>query len=139
MLTYRTHHIMSDLADFLARELENSSYRDLEAKTGVSRGSLENLIARQNKKLPELETLDKIAKSYQMPLWHVIEMAGASLGDEERYSRLARELQVSPWLVEHFDDLARISRDEFTELMDYLAFRRRQRGTPPQDADQSTP
>lgn len=139
MLTYRTDHAMSDLAEFLARELEGSSYRDLEAKTGVSRGSLENLITRQNKKLPELETLEKLAKAYGFPLWRVIEMAGPALGDEERYSRLARELQISPWLVERFDVLISVSKEEFDELMDYLAFRRRQRGLLPPDADQSNP
>lgn len=139
MLICRTDRAMSDLADFLSRELDDSSYRELEAKTGVSRGSLENIIGRQNKKLPELETLKKIADAYGMPLWRVIEMAGASLGDEERYSRLARELQATPWLVEHFDALVSISQDEFIELMDYLAFRRRQRGLPPPDVDQSTP
>lgn len=91
MLTYRTVY-MSDLSDFLRRELKQSSYRDLESKTGVSRGSLENLIGRQNKEFPKLETLEKIATAYRMPLWRVIEMAGIDLGLPQAPNDLAQRL-----------------------------------------------
>jgi transcriptional regulator with XRE-family HTH domain len=83
---------MSDLADFLAGKLKESSYRDLEEKTKVSRGSLENIIGQQNTEFPKLETLDKIAKAYQLPLWRVIEMAGIELGLPGTPDDLARQL-----------------------------------------------
>lgn len=92
MLTYRTEGVMSDLADFLAGKLKESSYRDLEEKTKVSRGSLENIIGQQNTEFPKLETLDKIAKAYQLPLWRVIEMAGIELGLPGTPDDLARQL-----------------------------------------------
>lgn len=83
---------MTLLAKFLARELANSSYRTLEAKTGVSRGALENLIGQGNKEFPKLETLEKIAIAYSMPLWQVIEMAGIALGLPTQPDDLARQL-----------------------------------------------
>lgn len=92
MTTYRTEYAMSDLADFLGRELKDSSYRDLEEKTKVSRGSLENIIGQQNKEFPKLETLEKIAKAYKLPLWRVIEMAGIELGLPGTPDDLARQL-----------------------------------------------
>lgn len=92
MITYRTEHAMSDLAEFLGRELKDSSYRDLEEKTKVSRGSLENIIGQQNKEFPKLETLEKIAKAYSLPLWRVIEMAGIELGLPGAPDDLARQL-----------------------------------------------
>lgn len=88
----RTATVMPDLADFLARELDHSSYRALEAKTKVSRGALENIIQRENKKLPELETLNKIADAYGLALWQVIEMTGIDLGLPKSPSDLAQRL-----------------------------------------------
>lgn len=128
-----------DLADFLAAKLAQSNYRDMEDVTKVSRGSLESIIKRQNTKLPELETLEKIGNAYGLPLWHVIEMAGKSLGDEERYSRLARELQTSPWITNRWTELLRMTPEDLDEAMDYLAFRRKQRGPLPPTDDQSNP
>lgn len=92
MLTCRTEYAMSDLAEFLGRELKNSSYRDLEEKTKVSRGSLENIIGQQNTDFPKLETLNKLAKAYRLPLWRIIEMAGIELGLPGTPDDLARRL-----------------------------------------------
>ena len=71
---------MPDLADFLADKVRQSSYRAVAAHTGVSRGALENLVRRLNTEPPELPTLEKISKSYNLPLWKVMELAGYDLG-----------------------------------------------------------
>lgn len=92
MITCVTEAVMTALADFLTRELENSSYRQLEAKTKVSRGALENLISEENKDFPKLETLEKIATAYNLPLWRVIEMAGINLGIPATSENTARQL-----------------------------------------------
>lgn len=80
MLDYKTDHAMSELSRRLAEELKTVSYRDLEARTGVSRGSLENIVREQNTDFPKLETLTKLADYWKLPLWRVIEMAGVDLG-----------------------------------------------------------
>lgn len=85
---------MSDLADFLAEKLESSSYRDLEAKTGVSKGALENIIKRQITRLPELETLQRIAAAYEKPLWEVVQMAGADLELPQTATERSQRLEM---------------------------------------------
>jgi transcriptional regulator with XRE-family HTH domain len=92
MLMYGTDLAMSELADFLARELKQSSYRDLEIKTKVSRGALENIIGQQNTEFPKLETLEKLAEYYKLPLWRVIEMAGITLGLPVEADNAAKQL-----------------------------------------------
>ena len=80
MTTHETDRAMSELSRKLTEELKTQSYRDLEAKTGVSRGSLEGIARGQISEFPKLETLDKLATYWKLPLWRVIEMAGIDLG-----------------------------------------------------------
>lgn len=80
MLTEKTDLAMSELSRKLSDELRTQSYRDLEGKTGVSRGTLEHLVKERNEGFPLLETLDKLATYWKLPLWRVIEMAGVDLG-----------------------------------------------------------
>lgn len=85
---------MQDLADFLAAKLAQSNYRDLEDETKVSRGSLESIIKRQNTRLPEIETLTRIARAYQKPLWEVMRMAGVDLDLPQNATEVARRLEA---------------------------------------------
>lgn len=91
-----------DLADFLAEKLKQSGYRGLSEFTKVSRGSLENIIRRQNTELPKIETLTRIAIAYKMELWEVVQMAGVNLGlpqsPTERSQRLAQLVARRPAL-----------------------------------------
>lgn len=91
-----------DLADFLADKLKQSNYRDLSTDTGVSRGALEHIIARKNTQLPKIETLTRIAITYGLELWEVMQMAGVNLGlpqnDTERAKRLAQLVKRKPAL-----------------------------------------
>lgn len=80
MLSYETDRAMSELSRKLNEELTTKTYRDLEDKTGVSRGTLEHLAKERNEEFPKLETLDKLATYFKVPLWRMIEMAGIDLG-----------------------------------------------------------
>lgn len=92
-----------DLADFLEPEVKRTSFRAVAAKCGVSKGAIENIVNRANKEFPELETLQGIARGYDMPLWEVLQMvvdlelpqAPTDLGERfaaivVRHPRLAR-------------------------------------------------
>lgn len=81
-----------DLADFLASKLAASNYRDLERETGVSRGSLEAIIKREMKNLPEINTLGKIARAYGLPLWEVMRLAGVDLELPKDATELSQRL-----------------------------------------------
>lgn len=118
-----------DLAEFLAAEVDKTSYRIVECKTGISRGSLENLIKRQNKRLPEIETLQKIAENYNLYLWQVVEMAGVSLNlpqsDDERTRRLASIAQKQRSMQLLVDRLLEVvpSHPEFVDgMLGYLEY-----------------
>ncbi len=84
--------LMSELSRKLAKELETQSYRDLEGKIKVSRGTLEHLAKGRNKDAPELETLDKLATYWKLPLWRVIQMAGIDLGLPRSIDELGQQL-----------------------------------------------
>lgn len=45
----------------------------------------------------------------------------------ENYAQLAQEITASPWLLERWPELVALSPEEFSEAMDYVAFRRHQR------------
>ena len=93
---------MMDLSEFLEMQLAQSSYRDLDAKIGVSRGSIEKIIKRQNKGLPRIETLERIAIYFGKELYEVMQMAGVQLGlpknNDERSKRLAQLVKRKPAL-----------------------------------------
>jgi transcriptional regulator with XRE-family HTH domain len=91
-----------DLAEFLAVQLRTKSYRELETDLQVSRGSLEKIVRRQNKNLPRIETLERIALYYGKELWEVMQMAGVRLGlpqsNIERAKRLDQLVTRKPAL-----------------------------------------
>src|SRR5579859_7872844 len=104
---------MPDLATLLDEEQKRTSYRALEAKTGVSRGALEHIIQRRNSKLPELETLQRIAAAFGKPLWEVIEMTGIDLQlpqhTEDRIARLLARVDQAPLVQQHVERLLDLS------------------------------
>lgn len=83
-----------DLAEFLDTQLKNASYRDLESKLKVSRGSIEKIVKRQNKNLPRIETLERIALYYGKELWEIMLMAGVKLGLPQTPTERAKRLEL---------------------------------------------
>lgn len=135
---------MMDLADYLQAEVEKTSIRKVAKLTGVSKTTIDNIRNRRIKTLPELQTLEKIATAYSLTLPAVVEMAGAVLGDGEKYSRIARELELHPWIVEEWDTLIAMTKEQFKEAADFIAFRKQQELSapalpPPSHDDQSNP
>lgn len=118
---------MVDLAAYLQDEVDKErSARKVANRIGISHSALVKIVKRNIKTMPDLKTLELIASAYGLTLPAVIEMAGAILGDGDRYARLARELERLPWIAERFDDLMSLSEDEFTYFLDFVVWKRRQ-------------
>lgn len=100
-----------DLAAFLEAEVKRTSYRDVESKTGVSRGALENLIKKTNTDFPTIETLARIATAYDRKLWEVVQMVvdlDLPQSSTERGQRMAAIVERQPalaGLVDRLQDL----------------------------------
>lgn len=109
-----------DLADFLAAKLAQSNYRDMEALTKVSRGSLESLIKRQNTGLPEIETLVRIAKAYEKPLWEVMHLAGVDLELPKSATEAAQRLDALVAQVPELSSLVTRLKEEYDRRPDYV-------------------
>lgn len=109
-----------DLADFLAAKLAQSNYRDMEILTGVSRGSLEALIKRQNTGFPEIETLTRIAHAYNKPLWEVIQLAGVNLQLPQTSTDTARRLDALGAQVPGLNGIIKKLKDEYDTRPDFV-------------------
>lgn len=115
----------------LNEELRTKSYRELEAVTDVSRGALENIARGQMTDYPKLETLDKLATYWKLPLWRVIQMAGVELGlqrsiDEtvQQLSSLAKRLPEIEPIVQY---LLKLYPEDLRGVVAYLEALDRQR------------
>lgn len=99
------------LADFLQREIDKRKWsrRELASKSKVSRGSLDNIWDDPGA-TPALETLEKLADTFGLPLWRLVEAAGFNLGlpatpselEKRTAQLLAREPQfqsMAPYLA----------------------------------------
>lgn len=84
---------MTDLARLLAEELRKNNWtlRDAEEAMSVSKSTLGN-IQNDEEHVPRLETLDKLATYWKLPLWRVIGMAGIDLGLPRSVDELAQQL-----------------------------------------------
>jgi len=82
-----------DLAELVKRELRDHDWtlRDAEEAMKVSRSALGNIVNRK-KILPTVDTLEKLATYFKLPLWRTIQMAGIDLGLPREPSDLARQL-----------------------------------------------
>lgn len=101
---------MTALRDFLAKEVQRLTYRGLADKTGISRGALESLIKPKKGEsvdYPKIETLIRLSKAYDKPLWKIMEMAEIELDlpqtADEAGRRLGQLIVQVPRLAELFD------------------------------------
>lgn len=134
---------MIDLSDFLKTEYDKPkmSYRKLAEYIGISKTTVEKIIKRRLKKMPELETLEKIGTAYELTTPAVVEMAGAMMGDTDKYTQIARELAIHPWLAEEWKFLTSLTKEQFAEAKDYMGWRKRHPSDrlPLPNGDQSSP
>lgn len=122
---------MKDLAEYLQDEIGSTSIRRVAKRIGIAKTTVTNIAKRKLKSIPEVETLEKIATAYELTLPAVVQMAGAMLGDGDKFARLARELEQSPWIRKRFGELVGLSEDEFNYALDLIAFRRDRGEFPP--------
>lgn len=130
---------MSALSEYVNRWLkrEGKGQNELAALAKIRPSTLSHLM---NKKepLPKPATVKKLAGAMGIDASVLTMLLGypieSTTNPDGRLIELARRLAAFPWLTERIDDLMRLSGDEFQELMDYLAFRQRNR-----NGGQSTP
>lgn len=133
-----------DLADFIQAELDKpkGSVRKVAAWLHISASTVQKIAKRQIQTMPELDTLERIALYGGMSLGTVVELAGAMMGDTEKYTRVARELELHPWIVEEWDRITAMTKEQFKEAVDYVNWRKEQLSQlppPPVNGDQSNP
>lgn len=120
-----------DLASFLAEQVKQSSLRQVAEKTGISKSTVDHIIRRVNRNLPELETLNRIADAYDIALWRVIEMAGVDLGLPSGTTDLANRLVAlasdRPEIEPIVQYLLRLLPDDLRGVVAYLEALDRQR------------
>lgn len=126
---------MERLAEWLRQKVAESSYRDVEAVTDVSRGTLERIAKNKLKESPDLVTLiglTKLGKS----LADLVEMAGFSLGlppeDDDTVARLRAAAAYDPQLAEILEALQQANAQDRRAVLTYLrgASRNRQSDKP---------
>jgi transcriptional regulator with XRE-family HTH domain len=120
---------MKELIQFLTEQVNTSSLRDVEAKTGISYAAIQRIIKGNFKNKPEIETLEKLAQAYQLPLWRVLEMAGVALDLPDDAHALTRRfaslIQADPAFRHLVELLVSANLDTRTEISAYLHIRRR--------------
>lgn len=114
---------MTELGRFLERERQNSSYRTMEERIGVSRGALESLIKRDDY-IPEIKTFQAIADYYNLPLWKIMDMAGIDIGmpddPQVRTAQLMDLARRRPELQPVLDQLLYLDSEDLRPLLAYL-------------------
>lgn len=121
-----------DLAEFMQAELDKpkSSVRKVARRLHIAPTTVQKIAKRQIQTMPEVDTLQRIADNSGLTLPAVVEMAGALLGDTEKYAKIARALEQTPWIARRFDELMQLSEDEFNYALDLRAFRLKNRFPP---------
>jgi plasmid maintenance system antidote protein VapI len=121
-----------DLADFIQAELDKpkSSVRKVAKWLHIAPTTVQKIAKRQIRTMPEVDTLQRIADNSGLSLPVIVEMAGAMMGDTEKYTLVARELEKSPWIANRFDELVSLNEQEFNYWMDMVKWRRKN-GLPP--------
>jgi transcriptional regulator with XRE-family HTH domain len=116
-----------NLAQLLRRELQTTSLRDLHAKTGLAPRLLRSLARGRAQEPPDIQTLQRLAKAFQLPLWCVLEMAGVEL--EQTFTQsafafyVAEQIEEQPLLRQLYERLVNADDEELAALLAYLSRR----------------
>jgi transcriptional regulator with XRE-family HTH domain len=115
----------TELSAFVRRQMEQRGLglRATERFTGVSKGSLHNLLENPDT-IPELETLVKLSRAFELPLWRLIEMCGVDLGlsatPSDPVQRLAGLLESMPDMRPIANHLLSLHPEDIDGLLAYL-------------------
>lgn len=126
-----------DLAEFMQAEIDKpkSSVRKVAKRLHIAPTTVQKIAKRQIQTMPEIDTLQRIADNSGLTLPAVVEMAGAMLGDTEKYTKIARAIEQAPWIAKRFDELILLKESEFNYWLDMVKWRRdhpENGSTPPQ-------
>jgi transcriptional regulator with XRE-family HTH domain len=131
-MTEQVPPMSSALGDFIEQERDARgwTYRDLEDKTGISRGALYDM-QKGKTKTPKLETLYRISSALGIPLNRLLTIAGFPVEPLPDNTALAKHLaelgDALPWIAQIVDDLAKLTPDQKEGVVAYLEAIRRQR------------
>lgn len=134
----KTEETMTELADLLKKELRDKgwSYRDAEEPMKLSRSVIGNIITGKKvdgePQTPKLETLDKLATYFKLPLWRVIEMTGVDLGltrsIDETVQQLTSLVKRMPEIEPIVQYLLKLYPEDLRGVVAYLELLDRQHG-----------
>jgi transcriptional regulator with XRE-family HTH domain len=113
----------NELAKRLADLADESSFRQLEAKSGVSRKSIENIVYGTIIGHPELTTLSKFAELLEVPVWRVQEMIGMDVelpSRDDAVKQLSQMVTNRPELAPILPYLAELTPDEIRAARAFL-------------------
>lgn len=115
-----------DLTEYIQSELDKPqmSVRKVAKKLHIPPSTVQKIAKRAIRTMPEIHTLERIAEHSGMTLPIVVEMAGAMMGDKDKYAKIARALEQSPWIAKRFDELVTLNESEFNYWMDMVKWRR---------------
>lgn len=116
-----------NLAQLLRRELQTTSLHDLHTKTGIAPSLLRSLARGRAQQPPDIPTLQRLAKAFQLPLWCVLEMAGIELEQPFTQSAfacyVAEQIEEQPLLRQLYERLITADDEELAALLAYLSRR----------------
>lgn len=93
----------NELSRRLAEKVNTDGFRKVTDDSGVSRGSVEHIIYGLQR-LPRMDTVNKLAKYFSLPVWRIIEMAGFEADLPGAGKRGAEEARIAQILINR-DDL----------------------------------
>lgn len=125
---------MEKLREYLQRQIDARgwSYSKAADATGVAKTTIHNILAGKGE--VTLETLDKLGRHFELPLWRMLELAGYDPGLPMDASGLALRIEAlkrtAPEMGEVLDHLAQYDRRDVQGVLVFLetmaAARRRQ-------------
>jgi transcriptional regulator with XRE-family HTH domain len=125
---------MTELSIFLKKQMKDNewTWREFEETTGVSKSALANIIDNPNV-IPSLETLSKVSRAFNIPLWRVVEMAGYDLDldttDPDHTKRLSKLMEVMPQYQPVLEHLQKLDKEDIDGVLAYLEVLARRRAT----------
>ncbi len=119
-----------NLQGFLRHQMDARgwSLRDTERETGLSRSTIDNIL-RVEGVVPSLDTLAKLAITFNVSLARIIELCGFELGEHSLppNERLNSLLVALPQLQSAVDRLMELTPDDLDGVLDYIEVVERRR------------
>lgn len=119
---------MSELANFIRQLLAKKGWNQsqLARATGLQESTVSNML--NHGAFPKARTLRALAHALGVDPPILTSLIGYPVEPhtlpEERFMQAARQMEAVPWIAARIEDLLRLSKEEFEEVMRQSAFRR---------------